>query len=158
VSCVDIELAIAYAIIPSTKRPEFVLRESLDICSRLLVLCVAEEYTGDDLRLDPAWKLRDSRVHDSGSLAIFMLVSTCLKRSGATSLYPKNAILAVGHWALTSSIVLTAVAMQLLQVPFAFVLSKKRAGYPGALTPWQEKLSPSRAFKAVHIGPPIIVP
>jgi hypothetical protein len=77
---VDIEHAIAYTIIPSTKSPEFILRESLNTCSRLLVLCVAEEYTGDDLRPDAGWKLRDSRVHDSGSLAIFMLVSICFEK------------------------------------------------------------------------------
>jgi hypothetical protein len=156
-SRVDIEPAIAYTIIPSTKSPEFVLRESLDTCSRLLVLCVAEEYTGDNLRLDPRWKLRDRGVHDSGSLAIsfVIVIQSCPK---GTNLYPKKAIFAVGHCALTSLIVLTAVAMQLLQVPFDFVLSKKRAGYPGAPTPWQEKPLPSRAFKAVHIGPPIIVP
>ena len=75
-----------------------------------------------------------------------------------TNLYPKNAILAVGHLALTSLNVLTAVVMQASQVPFEDILSKKSAGYPGALTPWQEKLLPSLVFSEVHIGPPIKVP
>jgi hypothetical protein len=66
--------------------------------------------------------------------------------------------LALGHLALTSLIVLTAVVMQLSQVPFKDTLSKKLAGYPGAPTPWQEKLLPSLVFSAVHIGPPMIVP
>ena len=75
-SRVNIELAIAYAIISSTEGPEFFPRETLNSSFRLLVLCVTEENTGNDLRLDVRWKERDSRVHDSGSLAILMSVST----------------------------------------------------------------------------------
>jgi hypothetical protein len=77
---VNIELALAHTVIHRAKAPEFVLRESLNTSSGLLVLCVAEEYAGDDLRLDPGWKLRDSLVHDSGSLAIFKFVSACFER------------------------------------------------------------------------------
>jgi hypothetical protein len=73
-SRVNIEPAIAYTIIASTKALEFVRREILDRCFRLLVLCVTEEYTGNDLRLDITWEERDSRVHDGGSLANLMLV------------------------------------------------------------------------------------
>jgi hypothetical protein len=75
-SGVNIELALAYTIINGTKAPEFFARKALNSSSRLLVLCVTEEYASNDLRLDLTWKLRDGSVHNSGSLAVLMSVST----------------------------------------------------------------------------------